>query len=350
MFVRMPEFFRSALFKLAEQCQTMEQVEIDNFPRYKSELDAEQFAKIETAVNAIMTSATTPMQVAAVQIVGHADIDVSIPAGPARTEQERNVSIQRALAAESALLDRLRARGAAGARIAAILKPRPTGKGATQLKVSNPANESDRRKNRRVVIQMMRCALPDTPSPIPPDLPHEPPGDANNPNAVFAGNRFRVKILNASASGLGVSFGRMTLAFWDLDNNRLAKYLVKTGAGGGGLAAPFSTTGETEWSSKIIKTQKPRTVEQLDGSITFAEVVIPTIKPPTFPGQPGPSHTGNVSGMVLSFMFMGEFPPTDVTLNTGGSSTSMGSFEAGKGESHLISGSTVVYNGGAVPQ
>jgi hypothetical protein len=346
--VRMSVALQTQLFRIAEECQTLEQVEIDDFPKHGKTLNDAQITKLNRVVDQII--APSPMPVAAVQIVGHADVDLSVPAGPQRKEMEQTVSDQRAVNASMTLIAALKMRRG-GSRLAAMLKPNVVGKGATQLKFKNPVTEFERRRNRRVVIQVMRCALPNPPPPIPPDHPHDPPNPDDNPNVVMAGNQFKIKILKGGSAGVPASAVSITLAIWDFKNSRLAKYEFKGTAAGASLGLPFSKTGETDWSPNLITTSKAVTVEQFAGRVEFVEAVAPDpSRPLPLPGLPGPKREDGVTGsrMLLELRSL-EAGHHRVTIDTGGSSTSIVGVETGNGDMNFVSGSTIVYKGGAIP-
>ncbi|HZR21034.1 MAG TPA: hypothetical protein VFE51_27370 [Verrucomicrobiae bacterium] len=95
--------------------------------------------------------------------------------------------------------------------------------------------------------------------------------DANlqdDPNTVFAGEHFKIKMLDGFTTGEVLGVGSFLFAIWDIDNNRLANYefdeVIVT------FGAPISDCGEGDWS-ETFTTSKPMQVDQFAGTARLAE-------------------------------------------------------------------------------
>lgn len=90
----------------------------------------------------------------------------------------------------------------------------------------------------------------------------------DDPNTVFAGQNFKIKMLDGVTAAGAVGLGTFLFAIWDTDNNRLANYefnevIVSFGA-------PISDCGEGDWS-ETFTTSKPMQVDQFGGTAQLAE-------------------------------------------------------------------------------
>jgi hypothetical protein len=184
--------------------------------------------------------------------------------GAARASKEMEVSEARARTATQALIATLRTMPG-GDTVAALVKTRPFGVGATDLKIKNPITEEDRRKNRRVVFKWSRCLSDPTPIIHPPiPLPHPEYKDDDNPNVVYAGNKFRIIILDGESAGAALGIFQYQMLLWDVDNKRMAQYIY-SGINKSVGFPPFSECEVSEWSAEFF-TRNPRTVDQFGGA------------------------------------------------------------------------------------
>jgi hypothetical protein len=135
-------------------------VEIVGFPRYRRDVAAlplQERAKFDSLARRIVSAYGTAQQINAIGIVGHADLDT-----PRRPAVEMKMSEDRALRARQALVDAIY-KHAAGTRWAALCPPLParinwhlSALGAKELRVATPRTETDRRRNRRVEVRLLR--------------------------------------------------------------------------------------------------------------------------------------------------------------------------------------------------
>ncbi len=154
-----------------------------------------------------------------------------------------------------------------------------------------------------------------------PDLPsRDPPDDSDDPNTVFAGEHFKIKMVDAV--GFGELLGLSTIAFaiWDTDNNRSAGYeylapIVTVGT-------PITFTGEGDWSDTFA-TSAPTQVDQFAGIASHAAI--------------GALFLG-----AMNFSFGGS---NGVSVNVPTGFSKGGGIEAGTGVLRLISGSVQVFKG-----
>ena len=286
----------------------------------------EEQAKLRKLAERIVNSFDTIAPIVAVKIVGHADRELSVPGEAARRKSEQEHSKARAEEVRDLLLKifkQLRPRAQAALdrtmmNVSAI--------GAAELLVQNPRNEHDRTRNRRVEIFLGQAmVLPKIPEP-PEIFPRDGPDPDNDPNVVFAGDQFRIKML--SATSFGEIAGLTTIAFliWDFKNSRAAEYeytnVILT------AGSPLTFTGEGAFSDPFT-TPKFIQVDQFGGSAGHASAGI-----------------GSLGIMVLSFLnnpFLG-LKPFSVNVPTGSSKGFGG--ETGKaGPFKLVSGSVRVFRG-----
>jgi hypothetical protein len=294
------------------------------YGEHHDKVPPEELEKIRKLAERIVNSFDTKAPIIAVQIVGHADRELRVTGKEARDKSERNHSEGRAAEVQDLLLrfmKKLRPR-AQEALNRTLFKS--SGVGATQLKVLNPSNERERKLNRRVEIFLGEALV--TPfDPLPPiTFPAEPPDPNKDPNVVFAGNQFRIKMLDATSFGEVFGFTSITFVIWDLNNNRAAayEYLARIITFG----TPLTFTGEGAFSAPFT-TPKFIQVDQFGGTASH-----------------GGAGAGSVGIMVLTFSqnpFLG--PPFSVNVPTGFSKG--GGFEAGDGPFKLVAGSVKVFSG-----
>ena len=124
-------------------------------------------------------------------------------------------------------------------------------------------------KTIRLLLQLAKQEPPVPPrAPVMPEVPpNVGPDPRNDPNTVFAGSNFQIKVLSGVSGGeVGGAF-RYAFMIWDLDNNRAAKYSyqgVMTTWG-----SPVSISGAVAWS-KPFTTPDAIQVDQFGGSCAHA--------------------------------------------------------------------------------
>jgi hypothetical protein len=195
------------------------------YSEHHDKVPAEEAEKLRKLAERIVNSFDTNSPIIAVQIVGHADIDLRVT-GKAREESERNHSVGRADEVKALLLQLIKNLRPRGQRALNSVMFKQLGVGATQLKVPNPRNEHERRLNRRVEIFLGQGIVhSDDPPPeiIPPEDP-DPNFEDNDPNTVFAGDKFRIKMLSGTTTGEVVGFETIEFLLWDIKNSRTAQY------------------------------------------------------------------------------------------------------------------------------
>ncbi len=154
-------------------------------------------------------------------------------------------------------------------------------------------------KTIRLLLQLAKQEPPVPPrAPVMPEVPpNVGPDPRNDPNTVFAGSNFQIKVLSGVSGGeVGGAF-RYAFMIWDLDNNRAAKYSyqgVMTTWG-----SPVSISGAGAWS-KPFTTPDAIQVDQFGGSCAHAAGGLSAPPPPTFPGMPPPMSPPSFMGVTLS--------------------------------------------------
>jgi hypothetical protein len=105
------------------------------------------------------------------------------------------------------------------------------------------------------------------PAPFLPDLPEMPrsfgPDPANDPNTVFAGNEFKIKVLEGESYGEVGGGAWYTFAIWDVKNSRGAAYTYKATIGTWGSA--YTKHAEGDWGP--LTTPKFIQVDQFSGKL-----------------------------------------------------------------------------------
>jgi hypothetical protein len=99
---------------------------------------------------------------------------------------------------------------------------------------------------------------------LPDPVPSLGPDYTDDPNTVFAGDQFKIKLMEGVSFGEIVGAASYTLAIWDLKNSRGAAYeytmaIVTVGS-------PYTESGEGDWS-KPFKTPKALQVDQFAGIV-----------------------------------------------------------------------------------
>jgi hypothetical protein len=122
-------------------------------------------------------------------------------------------------------------------------------------------------------------------APVLPDVDIPVPNYDDDPNTVFAGTHFRIKMLCAVSGGLvaGGSYDRFRI--WDVDNNRAAFYhVIAKGLTLGALPASVSWK-DGNWSD-VFTPPKAIQVDMFGCAVSLSSVSVPAVKPPSFPGMP----------------------------------------------------------------
>ena len=138
--------------------------EINGFPEYAvnpDKLSIQQQATLLRVASEIAASLSTDHPIVALLAVGHADVAMRKPPAE-RPAFEHTISQQRAENAASLIMNEVRRLSGTDSP---TVKTRAIGVGSTQRVVQNPRTEAERRANRRVVLLLAQC---DVPNPIPP--------------------------------------------------------------------------------------------------------------------------------------------------------------------------------------
>jgi hypothetical protein len=257
--VRVRPFFKSAFLAQLADC-TGESREISGFPEYEHQLNGAQKLQLRAIAESIVFSQKTS-PIAAVAVIGHADRAQKLT-GSAATDKEMDVSAKRAEVGKRELIAVLETIG--GKDLAAKIgaNTETIAKGATRLVVELPRTEGEMRKNRRVEFRWARCHAAPTVHPAIEFPPRPAPDEKDDPNVVFAGQRFKSKIIEGASASLGAGFITLTMVIWDIDNSRLAGYNYDAGSLGVG-ANPSPFINETAWSN--FTTPVPIQVDQFSG-------------------------------------------------------------------------------------
>jgi len=300
---------------------------IQDFPEYQHELNAAQKLQLRGIAEKIVFSQNIN-PIAAVAVVGHADRAARLQ-GAARTAKEMEVSQKRADVGRSELIKMLQTfhdGKELAAKIGANMEV--VAKGATQMVVKNPLTEADMKKNRRVEFRWARCR----PTPIIhpsiefPPRPH--PSEEDDPNIVFAGQRFRSKIIEGASFTVGVGIITLTMVIWDIDNHRLAGYNYDTLNAGAGVN-PIPFINETGWYD--FTTPVPIQVDQFSGPAehSFAAVGLNAFKMKSISPETSPR----------------QWPAGGQDIGTWTGVTPAVALEGSKGRLDIINGSVRVFRG-----
>ena len=197
--VRMSPARAGQLLDVVSLCSNEERT-ISDFPEYEHNLNGDQRKALNAIAREIVRSHDTNAAISGVAVIGHADVALREPQH-LRAAKELKISEDRASTAEDLLLKAIRA-VPGGARIAGMLNTKAIAKGSSERKFIPATNESEMKKNRRVVFRWARCLMEGPiihPPVIFPPLPAPNPGD--DPNTVFAGEHFRFKVLSGFSMG-----------------------------------------------------------------------------------------------------------------------------------------------------
>lgn len=326
--VRMNPQVASGLLDINAQCASEER-EIADFPEYGSTLNSGQLVRLEAFAAEVIRSHDSQSPVAAISIIGHADRALREPVIN-RAKKEREVSDARAKNGleqfEKAML-----RLPGGQRVLAMIHTKAQGVGSTQLAVQNPLTEEQMRRNRRIVFKWSRCVLP---APIIhpfPEFPKPTRNDEDDPNVIFAGSRFQIKILSGVSAGEVLGGFSYHFLLVDLDNKRSAEYTYRgliTTVG----VPPFSECGESDFSQPFT-TSSPIQVNQFSANDA--------------------SHVSGSLGLASGMRFTFGQTTTDATLKMdasqrtvnifAGPSKSLGAEAAKSGSFKVIPGTVAVF-------
>jgi outer membrane protein OmpA-like peptidoglycan-associated protein len=282
-----PSFKMQFLAQLAD-C-TGESADIADFPEYEHELNAAQKLQLRAIAERIVFSQKIN-PIAAVVVIGHADLAQRLT-GRAATEKEMDVSRKRAEVGRRELIKMLQT-FPDGIDIAAKIDAnmQVDAKGATKLVVAWPRNEAEMRQNRRIEFRWARCPPIPIIHPAIEFPPRPPPSEKDDPNVVFAGQRFKSKIIEGASASVAVGgFITLTMVIWDIDNSRLAGYDYNAGSVGPGVN-PNPFIDESNWSE--FTTPVPIQVDQFSGhakhefiALALSSFTMISVSPKTSPPQ-----------------------------------------------------------------
>jgi len=243
--VRLNPVVVNQLLDIIATCSN-EQIELDDYPEYAHELTPKQKQRLRFIAETLVRSFMTQSPIAGIAVVGHADRALRKPVHE-REAFEDEISKNRAINADKALMDELR-RAPGGDKVAGLVNAKPTWVGSRELRVPNATTEAAMRMNRRVVFKFSRCLVPQPIIRPPLEMPRPPgPNPEDDPNTVFAGNHFKIKMMGGTSAGLIGGACHYDLQIWDVDNFRLAAYdfdavILTIGF------PPITDTGEGDWS------------------------------------------------------------------------------------------------------
>ncbi len=285
--VRVRPFFKFSFLAQLADCSG-EEATIMDFPEFKHELSAAQKLQLRAIAEKIVFSQKLN-PIAAVAVVGHADKTLRLQ-GAAATNKEMDVSRKRAETGKRELVAMLQTFPDGkdiAAKIAANMEV--IAKGASELVVKNAATEAQMRQNRRVVFRWARCRPTPVIHPAIEFPPRSLPSEEDDPNIVFAGQRFKAKIIEGASFTAGGGYITLTMAIWDIDNNRLAGYDYDGRTAGAGVN-PIPFINETDWQD--FGTPVPIQVDQFSGqgrhnftAVILSAFELRSISPETNPPQ-----------------------------------------------------------------
>lgn len=243
--VRLNSFVANSLLDITATC-SHEEIELDDYPEYADELTSQQKERIRFIAETLVKSFMTHVPIAGIAVVGHSDRALRKPVDERHTYEDE-ISKSRALNAHKALMDELR-RTPGGGKVVGLVNMKPTWVGSRELKIQNATTEAAMRKNRRVVFKFSRCLMVVPPIIHPPlEMPHSLPNPADDPNTVFAGNHFKIRMISGTSAGAIGGACNYELQIWDIDNFRLAAYEYDAVMVAVGFP-PYTATSQGEWS------------------------------------------------------------------------------------------------------
>lgn len=328
--VRMNPFLASQLLDVNAQCATEER-EIFDFPEYGAQLSSGQVTRLKIFAEEVIRSHSSPSRtpVAGITVVGHADRALKEPLSK-RAAKEQSVSDARAKNGMEQF-EKVMKDLPGGVRVLAMIHMKPLGIGSSKLAVQQPLNDTQRRRNRRIVFKLSRCLMP---APIIHPIPEMPRPSGNpedNPNVVFAGNRFKMKILDGISAGEVLGAFSYHFLIVDIDNKRSAEYSYEGGLVTIGVP-PFTESGESSFSN-IFTTKNHIQVNQFSSRECDHQS----------------SSAALVSGMRFNIGKTDDatlsMDPSQLPISIfAGPSKSLGA-EAGSGSMGLVPGSVEVFRG-----
>lgn len=246
----------------------MASTELFNFTEYSDQLSPENRAKLEAIAADIVASRGTSYPVVLVAITGHADQALRV-APSERQALEMDVSVKRAATA-AATLRQILVQSPGGQAALESLAITTAGRGSLQRVYENPVDDTQRLRNRRVVLDVYREQ--DRPvHPFPPMPPPPPPNPDDDPNVVNAGQLFRIKMMYGASAGESAGLFTYTFVVWDVRNSRGAVYDYNGAAAMGGRGSPFA--GESDWAE--FTSARPIQVDQLSCMASHSSVTLP---------------------------------------------------------------------------
>jgi hypothetical protein len=301
-------------------------VTVFGYSEHHDKVPANEAEKLRKLAERIVNSYETNAPIIAVQIVGHADRDLRVT-GKAREDSERNHSVGRANEVQDLLLQLIKNLRPRSQRALNSVMFKHSGVGATQLKILNPGNEQERKLNRRVEIFLGQGLVrPDDPQPpqiVPPQDP-DPNFEDNDPNTVFAGDKFRIKMLSGTTVGEVAGLETIEFLLWDIKNSRTAQYEyfipILT------IGTPVTFTDEGDFSGTFT-TSKFIQVDQFTGQGSHVEA--------------GGGPVGFLRLTILPFLGIKSVTVNVPTGNTEGFGADFGN----SGRFTLVRGSVEVFRG-----
>lgn len=214
----------------------MPYLEIDGFNEYADTPSAENQLKLQGFAAAIVASQLGPEPIQVVNIIGHADRALRLPAAD-RQAKEMEVSVNRAQKAAQLIRDAMTTIPG-GAALVDTVNMMTSGIGSRQRKVPSPANEADMKKNRRVE---MTTASND--NQIIHVLPEWPPREPDIVDPVLQ-KIFSIKLMEGVAAGEPFGGCYYTFVVWDKKESRAGVFTYTAAITAAGVGSPFA--GESD--------------------------------------------------------------------------------------------------------
>lgn len=214
-------------------------IELDGYDEYAGELSPANQVKLAGLAAGIMASRLSPYPVQAVNIIGHADRALRVPAAD-RPKKEMDVSVDRAKTAAAHLRTAMAALPGGQEAVDAI-QFMTSGVGSRERKVLNPVSDEDMRKNRRVDITTIDAqggvihVLPEWPryEPEPVDPPLQ--------------KVFSIKLKEGISGGPVFQY---TFLIWDLTASRAGAFDYRGVAYSYGPSSPLAS--ESDWIDFLV--------------------------------------------------------------------------------------------------
>lgn len=237
-------------------------VELDNFDEYSSTLSPQHKKELDRFATEVAASQGTGTPIRHVSVLGYADQALRVPADQ-RQAKEMSVSVERAKIA----LDQVKAAiGRVGGDVLLNrLEFTWSGQGSRSRKYLRPANDTQRRANRRVTVSTLTAS--DRPVHILPEFPKREPQFPD----VSLKKVFKIKLMEGVSSGTSPGIAQYTFVIWDVRDSRAAVYDYRPITSSAGVASPFS--GESDWADFLGSSDD--TVEGFAGVASIAIGVAP---------------------------------------------------------------------------